>query len=39
MPREAAKLGAVEYQLPLGDIADKILELCSESVSKKSKAV
>ncbi len=30
MPKEAAKMGGVEYQLPLDDIAEKIVELVEE---------
>ncbi|MBX2995808.1 MAG: chemotaxis-specific protein-glutamate methyltransferase CheB [Bdellovibrionaceae bacterium] len=37
MPREAAKMGAVEFVKPLGEVAETILKLVSES-SKKNKA-
>lgn len=37
MPREAAKMGGVEFVKPLGEVAETILKLVSES-SKKKKA-
>jgi chemotaxis response regulator CheB/chemotaxis methyl-accepting protein methylase len=38
MPREAIKLGAVDYILPLEDIADQIIQLSTESVVQNKKA-
>lgn len=38
MPREAIKLGAVDYILPLDEIAGQIIELSKKSISKNKKA-
>ena len=38
MPREAIKLGAVDYTLPLKDIADQIIQLSKKSNFEKSKS-
>jgi two-component system chemotaxis response regulator CheB len=39
MPGEAVKHGGVDYVLPLPEIADKVIKLCSESSKSNSKKV